>query len=479
MPVHGDSARYLKTTLFEYQSVYLKRMLMKPEILVVDDNTAHRKMLEAVLEEEGYGIEQASDGIQAVSAVGKKYYDLVLLDIRMNKMDGIEALKRIKEISPGIPVIIMTAYGSIDTAVDALKSGASDYLTKPLDIDELKILVSKALRYFQLEQENKTLKTRLHDRFDYSNIIGRSPSMLSLFETISLVAPSDATVLIHGESGTGKELVANAIHENSERRSRPFIKVNCAALPESLLESELFGHEKGAFTGADSARKGRFAQAHTGTIFLDEIGEMSHATQAKILRVLQEQTFEPLGSSRSLHVDIRILAATNRDLELDIENGTFRKDLYYRLNVVGVRLPPLRERREDIIPLADYFLNKYAQKNRKKVLGYTPRAADLMIRYHWPGNVRELENTVERAIILSRDEMITPALLPETIQAEDASQPGSALIEPESASLKDMEKKMILQTLEETGGNRTKASDLLGISRRSLQLKLKKFGVNP
>ena len=452
---------------------------MKPEILVVDDNTSHRKMLEAVLEAEGYSIAHASDGIQAVSAVAEKYYDLVLMDIRMNRMSGIEALKQIKQISPGIPIVIMTAYASVDTAIDALKSGAYDYLTKPLDIDELKILVNKALTYFQLEQENKDLKRRLHERFDFSKIIGRSKPMLELFDTLSLVAPSDATVLIRGESGTGKELVANAIHENSLRKDRPFIKVNCAALPETLLESELFGHEKGAFTGADSARKGRFAHADTGTIFLDEISEMSAATQAKILRVLQEQEFEPLGSTRSIHVDIRVIAATNRDIEADVENGTFRKDLYYRLNVVGVRLPPLRERRDDILSLADYFLHKYTEKNRKTIKGFSPRTADLLIRYPWPGNVRELENTVERAVILSREEMITPALLPDAIQAVDVSEEVEPRFEAAGGSLKDLEKQMILQTLEETGGNRTKTADILGISRRSLQLKLKKFGVNP
>jgi len=456
---------------------------MKPQILIVDDDLSHRKMLEAVLGEDDFGISHASDGIQAVSAVSETFYDLVLMDIRMNRMGGIEALKQIKQISPGIPIIIMTAYASVDTAVDALKAGAFDYLTKPLDIEELKILVKKALRYFQLEQENRDLKDRLHDRFDFSNIIGRSPAMATLFDTLSLVAPSDATVLIHGESGTGKELVANAIHENSLRNDRPFIKVNCAALPETLLESELFGHEKGAFTGADSARKGRFAHAHTGTIFLDEIGEMSPATQAKILRVLQEHEFEPLGSNRSVQVDIRVIAATNRDIASDIEKGTFRKDLYYRLNVVGIQIPPLRERQDDILLLADYFLKKYTEKNRKPIKGFTPRAADALMRYDWPGNVRELENTVERAVILSREEMITPELFPEAINASVEalveSEPETPRVPYGDRSLKALEERMILQTLEETGGNRTKTADILGISRRALQLKLKKMGINP
>ncbi len=452
---------------------------MNPEILIVDDDAAHRQMLEAVLGAEGYRTGLAADGRQAVEAVEQKFYDLVLMDIRMNRMGGIVALKRIKEISPGIPIIIMTAYASVDTAVDALKSGAYDYLTKPLDIDELKILVKKALRHFELEKENKYLKERVSDRFDFSNIIGRSETMGKLFETISLVAPSDATVMIRGESGTGKELVANAIHENSGRKERPFIKVNCAALPETLLESELFGHEKGAFTGANARKKGRFAQAHTGTIFLDEIAEMSAATQAKILRVLQEQEFEPLGGTQSTKVDIRVIAATNRNLEQEIEAGTFREDLYYRLNVVSVEMPPLRDRKEDIRLLTDLFLKRYSEKNRKVIKGFTPRAADLLTRYNWPGNVRELENAVERAVILCREEIITPEQLPDAIRALDSGEEATTVDFSAGQSLRDVETQMIRRTLDETGGNRTKTAEILGISRRTLQLKLKKLGINP
>jgi len=452
---------------------------MNPEILIVDDDPAHRRMLETVLGAEGYRVDHAADGLLAVAAVEEKFFDLVLMDIRMNRMGGIEALKRIKEISPGIPIIIMTAYASVDTAVDALKSGAYDYLTKPLDIDELKILVKNALRHFQLEQENVHLKERLGDRFDFSNIIGRSEAMADLFETISLVAPSDATVLIRGESGTGKELVANAIHENSPRKDRPFIKVNCAALPETLLESELFGHEKGAFTGANARKKGRFALAHTGTIFLDEIAEMSAATQAKMLRVLQEQEFEPLGGTRSEKVDIRVIAATNRNIESDIEKGTFREDLYYRLNVVAVELPPLRDRKGDILLLAVFFLKKYTEKNRKMIKGFTPRTADLLMRHSWPGNIRELENTVERAVILSRGDMITPGQLPEGIRGDDDGETPGTAEHSGDQSLKDLEDRMIVRTLEETGGNRTRTAEILGISRRTLQLKLKKLGINP
>ena len=300
---------------------------MKPKILVVDDERSHRQMIEAVLSAEEYEITQADNGLAAIEAIKEKFYDLVIMDIRMPQLGGIETLKKIKTISPGIPIIIMTAYASVGTAVDALKSGASDYLTKPLDIEELKILVAKTMRFHQLEKENIFLKERLDDRFDFSSIIGQSPAMNRLFETMGLVAPSEATVLIVGESGTGKELIANAIHQNSHRKDRPFIKVNCAALPETLLESELFGHEKGAFTGAIARKQGRFQLAHKSSVFLDEIAEMAPATQAKILRVLQEREFEPIGSTQTIKVDTRVIAATNKNLEEEIADGRFREDL--------------------------------------------------------------------------------------------------------------------------------------------------------
>jgi two-component system response regulator HydG len=452
---------------------------MKPKILVVDDEPSHRKMLEAVLSSEGYEIVQAADGSEAVAAVEKEYFDLILMDIRMQKTGGIEALKSIREISPGIPVIMMTAYASVDTAVAALKSGAFDYLTKPLDIDELKIMLAKALRHHRLEEENLQLREQLDDRFDFSSIIGRSPAMEKMFETMSLVAPSEVTVLICGASGTGKELVANAIHHNSPRGKQPLITVNCAALPETLLESELFGHEKGAFTGAVSRRKGRFQMAHGSSIFLDEIAEMAPVTQAKILRVLQEREFEPLGGSETVQVDTRIIAATNRDLEEEIHAGRFREDLYYRLNVVKIEVPSLQERREDIPLLADFFLKHYAQKNRRHIKGLAPRTLDLLMRYDWPGNVRELENVLERAVILVRGETIMPDALPAALQARgDAPGPAAVELRP-GRSLKEVEKEMILRTLEDMDGNRTRAAEILGISRRTLQLKLKEYGVNP
>jgi two-component system response regulator HydG len=452
---------------------------MKPNILVVDDEPAHRQMIEAVLDAEGYEIVQAEHGGAAISAVENRFYDLVIMDVRMPDVDGIEAMQKIKQISPDIPVIIMTAYASVGTAVDALKSGAYDYLIKPLDIDELKLLVDKALRYHQLEQENLFLKERLNNRFDFSKIIGRSPAMQKLFETIALVAPSEATVLIAGESGTGKELIANAIHQNSPRKDSVLIKVNCAALPETLLESELFGHEKGAFTGAITRKQGRFQLAHKSSIFLDEIAEMAPATQAKILRVLQEREFEPVGSTQTMKVDTRVIAATNRNLEEEIQAGRFREDLYYRLNVVTVDVPSLRQRRDDIPLLADFFLKRYAQKNRRVIKGFTPRATDLLMRYDWPGNVRELENIIERAVIMARGEMITPLEFSAELQALAENAEDAEIDLSPGRSLKEVEKVMILRTLKETGGNRTHAARVLGISRRTLQLKLKKYGINP
>jgi two-component system response regulator HydG len=452
---------------------------MKTRILVVDDESSHRKMIEAVLAEEGYEIDQADNGQAAIDAIEERFYDLVIMDIRMPKVGGIDALKKIKMLSPAIPIIIMTAYASVGSAVDALKAGAYDYLTKPLDIEELKLLVAKALRHQQLEQENIFLKERLNDRFDFSNIIGRSPSMIRLFETVALVAPTEATVLIAGESGTGKELIANAIHQNSPRKDSPFIKVNCAALPETLLESELFGHEKGAFTGAIARKQGRFQLAHHSSIFLDEIAEMAPATQAKILRVLQEREFEPVGSTQTIKVDTRIIAATNKNLEDEIRKGRFREDLYYRLNVVTVDVPSLRQRKEDIPLLADFFLKPYAKKNRRVINGFTPRATDLLMRYDWPGNVRELENVIERAVIMARGEMITPLEFPVDLQDLDGELKDSRVDLTPGKSLKEVEKVMILRTLEETGGNRTHAARILGISRRTLQLKLKEYGINP
>ncbi len=451
---------------------------MKPKILVVDDDLSLRKMLDAVLTDDGYDVKEADDGHSAIEAVEDQFYDLILMDIRMTRMGGIEALKQIKKLSPGIPVIIMTAYASVETAREALKSGAFDYLTKPLDIDELKLIVHRALRHHQLEQENRYLRERLDDRFDFGNIIGNSRAMKNLFETLAQVAPSDATVLIKGESGTGKELIANAIHQNSPRRNKPMIKVNCAALPETLLENELFGHEKGAFTGAVSKSRGRFQLAHESTLFLDEISEMTPATQAKILRALQEKEIEPVGGETTLKIDTRVITATNKILENEIKEGRFREDLYYRLNVVIIEIPPLRDRHEDIPLLAEFFLKQYVEKNRKLIKGFTPRATDVLMRHNWPGNVRELENLVERAVIMTRGDMITQDDFPSIMTVKDKSAAERNFVTSSGRTLKEAEKEIILRTLEETGGNRTHTAKILGISRRTLQLKLKEYGIN-
>ena len=451
-------------------------MKEKPKILVVDDEESHRIMLRAVLKDEGYEVVEAADGSEAVRAVEQEPFDLVLLDVRMKTMDGIEALNEIRKISPLIPVLIMTAYASVKTAVEALKAGAFDYLTKPLDIEELKILIEKALELYHLREENLTLKERLGDRFDFSKIIGKSRKMIELFDTLSLVAPTDATILILGESGTGKELVANAIHHNSFRKSQPFIKISCSALPETLLESELFGHERGAFTGAIARREGRFQLAHRGTIFLDEVGEMSPTTQMKLLRVLQEKEFEPLGSVQTLKVDVRVIAATNKDLDQEVKKGRFREDLFYRLNVVPISLPPLRERKEDIPALVQHFFEVYRDKNQKGLKDISNKTMDLLSRYDWPGNIRELEHCLERAVIMARGEVIAPADLPPHIQVLSGKE-SQAIDFPSGISLEEVERALILKTLEETGGNRSRAAEILGINRRTLLNKLKEYGM--
>ena len=446
------------------------------KILIVDDDPSHRLMLKATLKKEGYEIYEADDGARAVRMVEDGFYDLIMMDLKMKQVGGIEALKRIKEISPVLPVLIMTAYASVRTAVDALKIGAFDYLTKPLDMDEVLRTISDTLDAYPLKVDEKLFKDPLPDRFDFSKIIGKSRKMREIFEILMLSAPSNATILILGESGTGKERIADAIHQNSLRSDKPFIKVNCAALSEHLLESELFGHERGAFTGATHRRLGRFELADGGTLFLDEIGDMSPSTQAKILRVLQEGEFERVGGEKTLQVDVRILVATNRDLEKDVQEGRFRRDLYFRLSVVPIHLPPLRERKEDIPLLAEHFLKLYAEKNRRLIKGFTPRAMDLMMRYEWGGNIRELENTVERAVIMSRDVFITPAELPMAIQALSREVEESNTGVQAGHSIKQVERELIIKTLEETSGNRTRAAEILGITRQTLQNKLREYG---
>ncbi len=448
------------------------------KLLLVDDDASHLKMLTAVLSRGGYQLDTAGSGEAAVQKVKQAGVDLVLMDVKMEGMDGIEAMSRMVSLRPGIPIVLMTAFGSIDAAVDAMKTGARDYITKPIDIDALIPLLDKILSPEKSFMEGTSLEKTFGQGLAFPGIIGESDAMRSVFALVARVAPSEASVLITGESGTGKELIAGALHAASHRNNQPFIKVNCASIPESLLESELFGHEKGAFTGATRSRQGRFYMADKGTIFLDEIAEMSIAVQAKFLRVLQEQTFEPLGSGKTVQVDIRVISATNKILASEIEEKRFREDLFYRLNVVSIALPPLRERAVDIALLTRFFIEKYSRKNQRHITGCTASVENLFMEYPWPGNIRELENAVERAVILTRGPQITPEDLPAAILSDIAMQTSSVAPEPLETSLKDMEKKMILKTLKETQGNRTKTSDILGISRRTLQLKLKKYGVN-
>jgi two-component system response regulator HydG len=440
-------------------------------ILVVDDEQVHRYMLCSMLREWGWRCVEADDGETAVAAVEKHAYDAVLMDVRMARMDGREAFSRIHAVQPALPVIIMTAYSSVDAAVEAIRHGAHDYLTKPLDFDRLRLALERAVDRRQVVEQQQ--QVTVSEAALVTSIIGCSPPMLELLEMIKYVAPTEATVLITGESGTGKELVAEALHHNSLRRQRPFVKVNCAALAEGLLESELFGHEKGAFTGADRRREGKFVQADGGTLFLDEIGETTQAMQVKLLRVLQEQELQRVGGEETISVDVRIIAATNRDLEEEVRRGDFREDLYYRLNVVMLSVPPLRQRGEDIPLLVWHFAAIFAQKNRRRLEGVTPECMALLCRYNWPGNVRELENAIERGIILMRGEQLSEKSLPLTIQKMAEDQETVPGVRP--SSLSDIEKELIFQTLDETGGNKSEAARRLGIARKTLQNKLHKY----
>ncbi len=447
------------------------------KILIVDDDTAHRTMLKANLAGAGYEILEADDGDQVLSILADQTVDLILLDLKMQRMDGVETLRVLRQEGRAEPVVVITAFSSVESAVEAMKHGAMDYVTKPVDIEALKLTVAKALDFESLREENRELKKRLGEHFDFGNIIGRSRAMQNVFETLSLVAPSDATVLINGESGTGKELIAAALHHNSKRKHGPFIKVNCAALHENLLESELFGHEKGAFTGADSLREGRFELANRGTLFLDEIGDMSLTTQAKILRVLQEGELDRVGGNKTIKVDVRLVAATHRDLTAMVEDGDFRQDLFFRLSVVPIELPPLRDRLEDIPVLADFFLKRYAGKNKKDIRGFHPQALMLLTRYNWPGNIRELENTIERGVILCLGEQITPRELPPQMLPDDFKTTDIERSPAGSLTLKDVEREAIRATLEQTGGNRSRSAKLLGIARQTLLNKIKEYGL--
>lgn len=445
-------------------------------ILVIDDEKNMRWVLERGLKPLGYRVETAASGLEGVEKARLNEPDLVIVDLKMPGIDGLDTLKRLKESYPKLPVIMITAHGTVETAIEAMKCGAVDYIMKPFDLEEIKIVIEKNLAVRELVKEVDYLRSELNLKYNGQSIIGQSAAMEKVFALVDRVADSSATIMIYGESGTGKELVARAIHHNSSRKDKPYIQVNCAALPETLLESELFGHEKGAFTGAVARRPGRFELAHRGTLFLDEIGEISPAMQAKLLRVLQEKTFERVGGIESVKVDVRIVAATNRDLTAAIETGTFREDLYYRLNVIPIHLPPLRERKEDIQLLVRYFLDKLDVK--KRIQEVTPEAMQALVNYQWPGNVRELENVIERAVIIAGGDEIALEHVPFYNRPKAAGQQSIiSEIPDDGISLEEVEKLLLVKAMAKTDGNQTRAAQLLRISRPTLLYRMEKYGL--
>ena len=453
-------------------------MSEKGRLIVIDDEVNAAAALETLLREDGYEVSRAHDARSGLALLETTEADVVLTDLRMPGMDGIELLARIKEIRPETMVILMTAYGTVKTAVRAMKMGAEDYLGKPIDVEELEVILQKVLEKKQLLEEARVLRERVQTKYRFDNLVGESPEMLAAFKTIQQVASSSSSVLLLGESGTGKELFAQALHQNSPRRNKPFVKVACAALPETLLESELFGHEKGSFTGALYTRAGRFEMADGGTLFLDEIGDISPTVQVKLLRFLEEREFERVGGNRTYKVDVRIVCATHRDLSRKLQEGTFREDLFYRLNVIEIHVPALRDRPGDIPVLAHHFLKKYADANRKSVRGISDDALALLLRHAWPGNVRELENAIERAVVLAAEPVLTPSHFPTLRRVEAAAPNGagpSTGIAIPGSTFAEIEREAILRTLEAVGGSTSRAAALLGISARKIQYKVKEY----
>jgi DNA-binding NtrC family response regulator len=448
--------------------------MSKGSILVVDDEANARTALTELLREEGYAVEMAADGFKALGKIEESRPDLILTDLKMPGMGGVELLEKAKALDEDVAVVVMTAFGAVDTAVDAMRKGAANYLTKPLNLAELTLVLEREMERRRLRQEAGSLRARLAERYSFENIIGNAPVMQDIFKTVAQVAASRASILIAGESGTGKELIAAAIHQRSPRAKGPFVKLHCAALAETLLESELFGHERGSFTGAAGRREGRFSQANGGTLFLDEIGEISPSIQVKLLRFLQEHEFERVGGNETVRVDVRVIAATNRDLKAEVACGRFREDLYYRLNVITLRMPALRERPTDVPVLATHFLRKYAKENERQIDGFTDDALSRLSNYGWPGNVRELENVIERAVVLSTGQQIGTAELPSHLAplvVGGIRIPGSTLDE--------IEHFVITKTLESTGGATSKAAEILGISVRKIQYKLQEYHSAP
>ncbi|MDZ7291461.1 MAG: sigma-54 dependent transcriptional regulator [candidate division KSB1 bacterium] len=458
-----------------------------PSILIVEDDRNTLSGLVEILEEEGYEVKGVDSGPKALRILERERFDILLTDLKMPEIDGMQLYEQSQTLAPEMKTIVMTAYSSVKEAVDAMKRGVYEYLTKPLNLDELFVILRKALEDQNLRREYEELKDRLQVSYRFESIIGKSPAMQQVFKTIYKVAKSQATVLIRGESGTGKELVARAIHYNSPRANGPMVEISCAAFPETLLESELFGYEKGAFTGADTRKKGRFELAQGGTIFLDEIGDISASVQTKLLRVLQEKEISRLGSNESIKVDVRVITATNRDLEQALNSGQFREDLYYRLNVIPLFLPPLRERREDIPLLIDHFIKRYSRLNNKPMLSISAEALELCLNYNWPGNVRELENAIENAIVLGEGEILLPEHLPVTLAMRKAAtesyvQPGvDNLFATSGTSYREKmeaaEKLVLEEAIRRAGGNKSEAAKQLGISLRTMRYKIQKYNL--
>ena len=448
---------------------------MKNRVLIVEDEEKLRRVLELQLLSAGFEVDKAGtaeDGLRLVDRV-----DLVLTDLRLPGMDGMALLERIRRTDAGVPVIVMTAFGTIENAVQAMKAGAADFLPKPFSIDHLMAVVNKALELRQLRDENKQLREELGHRYQFDNIVGNSAAMQEIFSTVDRVAQSRATVLLCGESGVGKDLIARAIHYHSPRRGRPFVKINCTAIPENLMESELFGYEKGAFTGANNSKPGKFEQADTGTVFLDEIGDVPPAIQVKLLRILQEREFERLGSNKTRQIDVRVLAATNVDLRAALEQGTFREDLYYRLNVMPINIPPLRERKEDIPFLAQHFVDKYARELGIGDIELAPSAIEALLSYYWAGNVRELENVIERSLVLARGNRLEAADIRLDLTPRGRTSQGDNSFLPEGVSLEEHEQGIIREALRRANGNKSQAARLLGLTRNALRYRLTQMGI--
>lgn len=447
-------------------------------ILIVDDEETQKNILSGYLQKKGFKVYSASSGNEGIDAAKKNLIDIIFSDYKMPDKTGLEVLEEVKRLNPEISFVILTAYGTVENAVKAMNLGAYDYISKPVDLDELDLLIERIIETKNLKSEIKILRSQLQEKFNFDSIISNSPKMDEVLSVASRAAESKATILITGESGTGKEVLAKAIHFASSRKDKPFIAVNIPALPETLLESELFGHEKGAFTGAEKLKKGRFELADKGTIFLDEIGDVPLNIQVKLLRVLQEQKIERLGSTESIDIDVRIITATHQNLESKIKDGSFREDLFYRLNIVTINIPPLRERREDILPMIEHFIIDFANENDKGKIEITKEAVDLLLKYSYPGNVRELENIIERAVVLCRDKIITLNDIPDTIKGFKKE---SLIKESGTGTLNEqveaLEKKLIYDALSQSGGNQTVAAKLLGLTERNIRYKIQKYGI--